>query len=96
MSGSSEDKLLLRESEPGAEGHPSPGSALIDQGMVLQYLTMVGRDGCWKQDPSTPPSRESHQEQQEAGLQTGLETWLQYRSEGSMCETGLGTDSSTA
>lgn len=44
---SSDDRLLLRECELGAKGDRSPGSALIDQGMVLQHLSTVSRGGCW-------------------------------------------------
>lgn len=57
LSGSSEDRLLLRESEPGAEGDPSPSGALPHQGMVLQHLSTVGRDKSWKQGPSIASSR---------------------------------------
>lgn len=42
------------------------------------------------------PSMDSSQEQQKLGLKTGLEIGLQHRSKGTMCQTGLGTDSPTA
>lgn len=42
------------------------------------------------------PSTDSSQEQQKLGLKTGLETGLQHRSKGTMCQTGLGTDTPTA
>lgn len=44
---SSDDRLLLWEGELGVKGDPSPGSALTDQGTVLQHLSKTSRGECW-------------------------------------------------